>query len=66
MALEAEVARPIYAARPSTGTCFGWNMLPFRPEAGQADEQLGRQLWAGVPGVDYTEATRWKTPLNSG
>ena len=40
-------------------------MLPFRPEAGQADEQLGRQLWAGVPGVDYTEATRWKTPLNS-
>ena len=39
--------------------------MPFRPEAGQADEQLGRQLWAGVPGVDYTEATRWKTPLNS-
>lgn len=66
MALEAEVARPIYASHPSTGNLFRVrNMLPFRPEAGQADEQLGRQLWAGVPGVDYTEATRWKTPLNS-
>ena len=36
MALEAEVARPIYAAHPSTGNLFRVrNMLPFRPELGR-------------------------------
>ena len=38
MALEAEVARPIYAAHPSTGTCFGCGTCC------RSDLRLGRPM----------------------
>lgn len=66
MSEEFEPSRPIYPAHPATGNLFRVrNMVPFLPQVGEPDEQIGRQLWAGIPGVDFTEATRWKTPLDS-
>src|SRR5699024_7907566 len=60
------VSTPFYGAHPQTGNPFRIrNMFPMRPETGGADADVGRSLWPGLVGVDYTEDTRWNTRLDS-
>lgn len=58
-------AAPLYGSHPVTGNPFRIrNMQTFDPSVGGEDEQIGENLWAGMAGVDYTEDTRWKAPLD--
>ena len=62
---ELEQGVPLFPTHPATGNPYRMrNMLPFRPEQGQADELLGLKLWEGLVGVDFSEDTRWKSPLS--
>lgn len=62
---EITEAAPLYGAHPATGNPFRIrNMATIDPSAGGEQANLGQELWAGMVGVDYTEDTRWKAPLD--
>lgn len=63
---EIDAAVPLYGSHPVTSNPFRIrNMQTFDPSAGGTDAFLGNTLWGGMVGVDYTEDTRWKTPLDT-